>query len=127
MTDPTDIKTMPGYDGAANSYATVTKSMQSFASEMQRMSKDTMDQTSQMMEKLRGARTVEEVVSIQTGFMQQSFSNYADFTRRFSEMMMSVPTELMKNNRTAMQQGTEAMTKAGEEAASRMQRFSPGS
>lgn len=126
MTDPTDIKNMPGYDSAANNYSTVTKTMQDFASEMQRMSKDTMDQTSQMMEKLRGARTIEEVVSIQTGFMQKSFSNYADFTRRFSEMMMSVPMELMKNNRTAVQQGTDAMTKAGEEAASRMQQFTQG-
>ena len=126
MTDPTDIKTMPGYDSAASNYATVTKSMQDFASEMQRMSKDTMDQTTQMMDKLRGARTVEELVSIQTGFMQKSFSNYADFTRRFSEMMMLVPMEMLKNNRTAVQQGTEAMTKAGGEAAARMQQFSQG-
>ncbi len=126
MSDPTDIKNMPGYDSAAGNYSTMTKSMQDFASEMQRMSKDAMDQTTQVMEKLRGARTVEEVVSIQTGFMQTSFSNYADFTRRFSEMVMSVPMELMKNNRTAVQQGADAMTKAGEEAASRMQQFSHG-
>ena len=123
MTDPTDIKTMPGFDSAASNYSTMTKSMQSFASEMQRMSKDTMDQTTQMVEKLRGARSIEEAVSIQSGFMQQSFSNYADFTRRFSEMMMSVPMELMKNNRAAVQQSTDAMSKAGEEAAARMQQF----
>lgn len=127
MSDPTDIKSMPGYDAAAGNYSTVTKSMQDFASEMQRMSKDTMDQTTQMMEKLRGARTVEEVVSIQTGFMQKSFTNYADFTRRFSEMMMSVPMELMKNNRAAAQQGADAMTKAGEEAAAKVQQFTHGS
>ena len=123
MTDPTDIKTTPGFEGLANNYSTVTKSMQSFASEMQRMSKETMDQTTQMVEKLRGARSVEEVVSIQSGFMQQSFSNYADFTRHFSEMMMSVPMELMKNNRAAVQQGTDAVSKAGKEAAARMQQF----
>ena len=50
MSDPTDVKSMPGYDSAASNYSTATKTMQDFASEMQRMSKDTMDQTSQMME-----------------------------------------------------------------------------
>ena len=101
MADPSDIKNTPGYDSAVNSYSTVTKTMQTFASEMQRMSKETVDSTSHLMEKLRGAKTMEEVVAIQTSFMQQSFSNYADFTRRFSEMMMSVPMELAKNRRSS--------------------------
>ena len=122
MADPSDIRNAPGYDSAVNSYSTVTKSMQSFASEMQRMSKETMDSTSQLMEKLRGAKTMEDVVAIQTSFMQQSFSNYADFTRRFSEMMMSVPMELAKNSRTAFQQGTDAMQKAGEQMGEQIQR-----
>ncbi len=117
MADPTDIHNAPGLDGAANNYSAVTKSMQTFASEMQRMSKDTMESTSQMMEKLRGAKTVEDVVSIQTNFMQQSFANYADCTRRFSELMMSVPMELAKNSKSAFQQGTEQMQRAGEQVA----------
>ena len=120
MTDPSDIRNAPGYDSAANSYSTVTKSMQTFASEMQRMSKDTMESTSSMMEKLRGAKTMEDVVAIQTGFMQQSFSNYADFTRRFSELMMSVPMELAKNSKAAFQQGTEAMQRTGEQVSDQM-------
>ncbi len=125
MSDPSDIRNAPGFDSAANSYSTVTKSMQTFASEMQRMSKDTMDHTTQMMDKLRGAKSMEDVVAIQTSFMQQSFSNYADFTRRFSELMMSVPMELAKNSRGAFQQGSDALTKAGEEVRDRMQQFTP--
>ena len=74
------------------------------------------------MEKLRGAKTVEDVVSIQTSFMQQSFSKYADFTRRFSELMLSVPMEIAKNSRSAMQQGTDAMQRVGEQATEQMQR-----
>ena len=122
MADPSDIRNAPGFDSAVSSYSTVTKSMQTFASEMQRMSKDTMDSTSSMMEKLRGAKTMEDVVAIQTGFMQQSFSNYADFTRRFSELMMSVPMELAKNSKSAFQQGTDAMQKAGEQMGDQFQR-----
>ena len=122
MADPTDMKNIPGYDSAASNYSAVTKSMQGFASEMQKMSKETMDSTTQLMDKLRGAKTVEDVVSIQTSFMQQSFSKYADFTRRFSELMMSVPMEIARNSRSAFQQGTDAMTRAGEQATEQMQR-----
>ena len=122
MADPTDVKNIPGYDSAASNYSAVTKSMQTFASEMQRMSKDTMDHTTQMVQKLRGARTMEHVVEIQTSFMQQSFSKSADFTRRFSELMMSVPMEIAKNSRSAFQQGTDAMQRAGEQATDQMQR-----
>ncbi len=122
MTDPTDMKNIPGYDSAASNYSAASKSMQSFASEMQKMSKDTMDSTTQLMDRLRGAKTVEDVVSIQTSFMQQSFSKYADFTRRFSELMMAVPMEMAKNSRSAIQQGTDAMQRAGEQATEQMQR-----
>ena len=120
MAEYPDIKNAPGYDSAMNSFSAVTKSMQTLASEMQRMSKETMDSTSQLMDKLRNAKTVEDVVSIQTGFMQQSFANYADFSRRFGEVMMAVPMELAKNSRAALQQGTEAMTKATEQAGEHM-------
>lgn len=130
MSDPTDIRNAPGYDSAVNSYSTMTKSMQTFASEMQRISKETMDAGSQLLDKMRGAKSMEDIVSIQTSFMQQSFSNYADFTRRFSEMMMSVPMEMARNGRSAFQQGSDAMTRATEKTAEQMQRagehFTPG-
>ena len=122
MSDPTDLKNVPGFDSAASNYSAVTKSMQSFASEMQKMSKETIDSTTQMMEKLRGAKSMEDVVSIQTSFMQQSFAKYADFTRRFSEMMVSVPMEMAKNSRAAFQQGADAMSRAGEQAGEQMQK-----
>ena len=122
MSDPTDMKNIPGYDSATSNFAAVTRSMQSFASEMQKMSKDAMESTTQMMDRLRSAKTVEDVVSIQTNFIQQSFSKYADYTRRVSDLMMAVPMELAKNSRTAFQQGTDAMQRAGENAADQMQR-----
>ena len=108
MSDPTDT--------AMSGFTTVSKSMQSITSEIQKMSKDSMDQASQHMEKLRGAKSMEEVISIQTGFMQQSFTTYADYTKRLSEMMMTLPMELAKQGQTAFQQGKDAMTKATEQA-----------
>ena len=116
MADPTDFRNTPGAEAAMNGLSTATKSLQGFASEVQRMSKDSMNHTSAMMEKLRGAKTMEEVVAIQTAYMQQSFSNYADYTRRLSELMMTLPMEFAKQGQTAYKQGADAVNKATETA-----------
>lgn len=122
MTDPTDLRGMPGYDNAMNSFGTASKSLQSFASEMQRMGKESLDKTTEMMEKLRSAKTMEDVVSVQTNFLQQSFTMSAEYTRRFSELMLAMPMEMARNSRDAMQKGTEAMQRAGEQAGHEMQK-----
>lgn len=122
MTDPTDLRGAPGYDSAMNSFSAASKTLQSFADEVQRMGKETYEKNTEMMEKLRSARTMEDVFSIQSNVMQQSFSMSAEYTRRFGELMMKLPMELARNARDAMQQGTEAMKKAGEQAGQEMQK-----
>ena len=122
MADTPDFKSVPGADTAMNNMSLASKSLQSFASELQRMSKDTMNQTSEMMEKLRGAKTMEDLVTIQTSYVQQSFSQYADYTKRLSELMMAMPMEFAKQSRSAFQQGVGTMTKATEQAGEQVQR-----
>ena len=122
MADTNDFKSVPGADAAANTMSTASKSLQSFASELQRMSKDTMNQTSEMMEKLRGAKTMEDLIAIQTSYVQQSFTHYADYTKRLSELMLTMPMEFAKQGRSAFQQGTSAMTKATEQAGEQLQK-----
>ena len=122
MADSNDFKSVPGADAAMNNMSLASKSLQSFASELQRMSKDSMNQTSEMMEKLRGAKTMEDLIAIQTSYVQQSFSQYADYTKRLSELMMTMPMELAKQGRSAFQQGASAMTKATEQAGDQMQK-----
>ncbi len=122
MADSNDFKSVPGAEAAMNNMSLASKSLQSFASELQRMSKDSMNQTSEMMEKLRGAKTMEDLVAIQTSYVQQSFSQYADYTKRLSELMMTMPMEFAKQSRSAFQQGASAMTKATEQAGQQMQK-----
>ena len=105
---------IPGADALAGGYATGTKTLQSFASEVQRMSKDTMEQTTALMEQLRNAKSMEEVISIQTTFLKRSFSTYAENTRRFSELMMTLPMELARQGQAAFQQNSERMTQAAQ-------------
>lgn len=122
MTDPTDMRGVPGADAAMNSFGTASKSLQEFTAEMQRMGKDSFDKMSQMLEQLRGAKTMEDVMSIQTSFMQQSFAMSTEYTRRFSELMMSLPMEMARNSREAFQKGSDAMQKAGEQVGSQLQK-----
>lgn len=122
MTDPTDMRGAPGFDTAMNGLGTASKSLQDFASEVQRMGKESYEKTTEMMEKLRGAKTMEDVLAVQTGFMQQSFAMSSEYTRRFGELMMALPMEMARNSRDAIQKGTDAMQKAGEQVGSQMQK-----
>ena len=115
-----DMSNVPGADAAAASLSTVTKSIQTMTEEIQKLSKDSMEQTSQLMEKLRGAKSMEEIVSIQTSFVQHSFTTYVDYTKRMGEMMMSVPLELAKQGQSAFQQGKQTMTDAAERTGEQM-------
>ena len=117
-----DPRNAPGMDAAMGGYATGTKTLQNFASEMQRMSKEAMEQTTQAMEQLRNAKSMEEVVSIQTTFMQRGFTNYAENTRRFGELMMTLPMELARHGQAAFQQGSERMTQAAERTGEEIKR-----
>jgi phasin family protein len=111
----------PGGQSAMGGFSAASKSMQTFTSEIARMSKESVEHTTQLVEKLRGAKTIEEIVAIQTSFMQQSFSNYADYTRRFGELMTMLPLELAKHGRNSVQQGTEAVAKHVEQAGQHVQ------
>lgn len=122
MTDPTDLRGAPGYDTVMNGFGTASKSLQDFANEVQRMSRDSYEKTTQMMEKLRAAKTMEDVLSIQTGFMQQSFATSSEYTRHFSELMMTLPMEMARNSRDTFQKGTQAMQQAGEQVGSELQK-----
>jgi phasin family protein len=115
MTDPIDVKSIPGTEAMTNSFAATAKSFQGLAAELQRMSKESLDHTTQTAEKLRGAKTMQEVIAIQTSYLQEAFAAYTENAKRFSELMMSVPMELAKQGRTAFQEGTAAAKKATEQ------------
>ena len=119
MTDPTDPR---GFTEAMQGFPTGSQSLQSFVSEMQRMGKESYDKSTQLMDKLRSAKTMEDVMSVQTSFMQQSFAASAEYTRRFSELMIALPMEMARNGRDTFQKGNEAMRRAGEEAGHEMQK-----
>ena len=114
----------PGLNSAMGGFSTASKSMQTFTSEITKMSKESMEQTTQYVEKLRSAKTIEDVVAVQTSFMQQAFSSYADNTRRFGELLTMLPLEMAKQGRAAMQQGTETMARGAEQVGQQVHQAS---
>jgi hypothetical protein len=119
MSDFKPMAGVPGLDAVSQSVAVATRSFQAFAGEMQRMSSDAVEQTTLTMEKLRGAKTVEEVVAIQTAHLRNFFSSYVDHARRFNELVMAVPAEFAKETRGAVQQGLDAGADAAHQTADR--------
>ena len=113
--------TAPGLNSAMGGLSMASKSMQTFTAEITRMSKESMENTTQYVEKLRSAKTLEDVVAVQSSFMQQSFASYADYTRRFGELLTMLPLEMAKQGRAAMQQGTETMAKGVEQTGQQVQ------
>jgi hypothetical protein len=117
----TDHNTTQGTGPALAGFSAVTKSLQSFAQEVARLSKESVDDTTQLVEKLRAAKTVEEVVNIQTSYVHQSIAKYADYTRKFGEMLTVLPLELVKQGRVASRQGVETVQTSIEKAVEPVQ------
>ncbi|MGD0633742.1 MAG: phasin family protein [Beijerinckiaceae bacterium] len=117
----TDNNSVNDAGEALGGFGFASKSIQTFASEVARLSKETVDETTLLVEKLRSAKTLDEVVSLQTSFVQQSFSKYADYTRRFGELFAAVPLEIAKQSHAALQKTSEAVTKATEQVSQHLQ------
>jgi phasin family protein len=117
----TDQHTALGMGPAFGGFSAATKSLQSFAQEMTRLSKESVDDTTQLVEKLRAAKSIEEVVNIQTSYVQQSIAKYADYTRKFGEMLTVLPLEMVKQSRAAIHQGTQAVHSGVEQASQQVQ------
>lgn len=106
---------------ALGGFGLATKSIQTFATEVARLSKESVDETTQLVEKLRSAKTIEDVVSIQTSYVQQSFSKYADYTRRIGELFTALPLEIAKQSQAVLHKTSENITKAADQAGHQLQ------
>jgi hypothetical protein len=116
-----------GMEWAAGQWAATQQRIQAFTSEIAEMSKQSYDHAMQTMERLRGAKSLEDLLSIQSGFVKESFESLGQRSRKLTEMMSAMPMEMantyretmMKAAETAMQT-TRKATEKFQEAASKM-------
>lgn len=100
-----DSKLTPATTGtemAMSGVEAASKNMQMLTSELAEMSKQSFEHATQTLEKLRNARTMDEVLAIQTDFVKEAVEHVVQHTRRLGELMSSGPMEMMKTYQEAM-------------------------
>ena len=88
---------------AANAFETAFNAMndssqrvQAVAGECFEISQQSFEHASQLLEKLRGARSIQEIMAIQANYVKEAFENAASHARKFGEIMSNFPTEFTK-------------------------------
>lgn len=85
---------MTDQQAGSDAMGSAGKSLQAFAEETQRVAKQSLDEATAVMDKLRGAKTIQEVVALQTAFLQQSMTRYTEYTRKVTELMTAGSTNM---------------------------------
>ncbi|VFU08672.1 Phasin family protein [Methylocella tundrae] len=115
-------------DLSASTLSSTTKNLQAFAAEIAEMSRQSIEHTTDTIEKLRNARGLSEILTIQTNFMREAFEHLSQHTRKFSELMTSLPLEMSKTYAQlwtkSLDSGVRTVEEAGEKAAANVERLS---
>ncbi|HYP57914.1 MAG TPA: phasin family protein [Beijerinckia sp.] len=123
-----DARTTTGVDAAVESVNAASKNFQVLANELAQMSKQSFEHATQAVEKLRNARSLEEVLAIQTNFVKESFEQAAQRTRRLGELVPAFPMELAKTYQDAVLKSFNAAVQTteavGQAATANVERFS---
>jgi hypothetical protein len=107
-----------GVDTAMAGFTTATKNMQVIAGEIAKMSMDSYENSAQLIEKLRGAKSWEDIVAIQSGYMKTAYENFASRTQKLGEIMGTMPHEMARTYTQLFNQGKQGAEATGEAAKS---------
>jgi hypothetical protein len=91
----------PALDWSTSSYSVAAKSLQSLAEDITNISAANFERNAKLIDDLRGARTVEDLVSIQTKFMAGMFEAFNDHVRLMGSRMAELRTGLMDGSPVA--------------------------
>ncbi len=124
----TNHVTLNAIEGAMNAVDATSKHLQAVANEMFEMSKQSMNQATQTVDKLRSTRVLDEVMSIQSDYVKQSFAYFTQHSRRFNELFMGFPGEITKSYQdawlTAVNAAAQATQAASQTAADNVRSYS---
>ena len=128
MSDINPLEANGAADLNAASASAATRNLQAFAAEFNEMSQQSIEHTKEAIEKLRNARGVAEVLAIQSGYIREAVEHVLQHTRRFSELLTSLPLEMSKSYAElwskSMKTAIETTEEAGEKAAAEAERLS---
>ena len=101
-------------DTAMAGFTTATKNMQVIAGEIAKMSMDSYENSAQLIEKLRAAKSWEDIVAIQTGYMKTAYENFASRTQKLGEIMGTMPQEMARTYTQLFNQAKQGGQAAGQ-------------
>jgi hypothetical protein len=105
-----------GIDTAMAGFTTATKNMQVIAGEIAKMSMESYENSAQLIEKLRGAKSWEDIVAVQSGYMKTAYENFSARTQKLAEIMGTMPQEMARSYQQLFSQGVEGAQAAGQAA-----------
>jgi hypothetical protein len=109
--------TLNAVEGAMNAIDATSRHFQAVANEMFEMSKQSVDQATQALDKLRSTRVMDELMSIQSDYVKQAFAYFTQHSRRFGELFMGFPGEITKSYQDAWLQAVNAAVQATQVAS----------
>ncbi|MCI0598773.1 MAG: phasin family protein [Beijerinckiaceae bacterium] len=104
-------------ENAVSAVNAASKKFHAMAGECFEVSKQAFEHASQTMEKLRGARGVDEVITIQANYVKEAFENAAQHARKFGELMSVFPNEFTKTYQDAWLKSVNAAVQSMETAS----------
>ena len=103
-------------DTAMAGFTTATKNMQVIAGEIAKMSMDSYENSAQLIEKLRAAKSWDDIVAIQTGYMKTAYENFSSRTQKLAEIMGTMPHEMARSYQQLFDQGKQGAESGGDAA-----------
>ena len=91
-----------GIEMAMSGVEAVSKNMLALSNELAAISKQSFEDATQTLEKLRNARDIGEAFAIQRAFIMEAIAHVAEHTGKLGEIMSSGPMEVMKTYQEAM-------------------------
>jgi hypothetical protein len=83
-------------DAVSSATSTVAKGLQEIAAESSEYSKKTFAQSSAVLEKLLGAKSVETAIQIQTEYAKSSYEGFVAQASRINEIYVKMASEAFK-------------------------------
>jgi hypothetical protein len=112
----------------AASVSAATRNLQAFAAEISEMSRQSVEHTTETIEKLRNAHGITEVLAIQSSYVREAMEHVLQHTRRFSELLTAFPLELSKSYADlwskSVKSAIQTTQDAGEKAVAEAERLS---
>jgi hypothetical protein len=123
-----------GYSILIGQFADIGRTAQAIAGEIARLSEDNIEITARTAEKMRAAKSLQDLTSIQTDMIKESFEKTQTHVRKIAEIAVAAPAHVVDHyrefvstlsdaGREAARQTADLTKQAGEAAAKGAEKF----